>query len=83
MSFAGKIIEKDGGLVRFITGVEAGKACWFFVEIDPLTYPDYKWHLRQGSMDVRDYGTILKCGWGDTPPQDIAQHMRQEYNAQW
>lgn len=79
-SFAEKIVENEGGLVRYIEAVEQGERCWYFLKLFPTKYSEYKRKKRDGRMMMKEYGEILLCGWGDHAP-DVAKHiMHKRYN---
>lgn len=57
------------------------KQFWFYLNIKPSLYLDYKQTFEQGnSIDIKSYGEILACGWGDTPPSDVIQAMQEKHN---
>lgn len=74
-----KIMEKDGGLVRYLTATEQGKPCWFFIRLNPASYREYTRHLRHQSMNIRDFGVILLGGWGKTAPAYAVRLMQKKY----
>ncbi len=78
-SFAQKLLVTEGGMVRLITANEKGKPAWFFVELNPAVYADYKRALRQDKMNIKDYGQILESGWGEMPPEEVTERMKDEY----
>ncbi|KJV63794.1 hypothetical protein APHMUC_0072 [Anaplasma phagocytophilum str. ApMUC09] len=36
---------------------------------------------KSGSMDVALYGEILYSGWGENPPEDMVQKIKDEFGA--
>ena len=69
-NFTTNILNKEGGTYRLIMAQENGQDAWFLLEMEPAVYAEYKRKLREGHMNVRDYGTIHRSGWGE-PPQDV------------
>ena len=56
------------------------KQIWYYLQIKPSRYPDYKKAFNaRGSVDLKSYGDVLDCGWGDAPPADVVQHMKEAY----
>ena len=78
-SFTQKIVENEGGLVRYITATENGKTCWCFLKLIPDRYKDYKQNLRHDQMNIQDFGEVLLCGWGDNAPEVAKRIMRKKY----
>lgn len=78
-TFMQKIVQERGGAIRFIRAEENGMACWFYLRIDPTKLPDYEAALKNGEMDIRDFGQILESDWGAHPPADVVRFMKDTY----
>lgn len=78
-SFTQKIAQQRGGEIRFLTAVEDGELCWFYLRVALDRLPEYERSLKSGDFNVRDFGTILESDWGDYPPEDVIRFMREEY----
>ena len=78
-SFVQQYIDRDGGIVRLINGIEEGRSAWFFLKLSKKTYDKYKKGIRCEPFNVGSYGDILACGWGDNPPEDVVAHMQELY----
>ena len=58
-----------------------GKQFWFYLNVKPSLYLNYKQTFEQDdTIDIKSFGEVIACGWGDTPPIDVVQTMRDEYN---
>lgn len=79
MSFALKLINQEGGEIRFIKSKENGKPCWCYLRIEPAKWQAYKQALRQKFMNIRDYGEVLKTGWGEHPPAGVITYIHEEF----
>lgn len=79
LSFTNKLIEKEGGDIRFILTTENDKPCWCYLKVEPSKFADYKRALKHKTMDIREYGEILYGGWGDYPPEDVVLFMEYIY----
>jgi hypothetical protein len=79
-SFAEKMIVNEGGLVRYITATEKNRPCWCFLKLSSSHYQDYKRKLKQGKMDIRDFGEVLLCGWGESAPSLALRLMQKKYD---
>ena len=78
-SFTSRLVNQEGGLIRFITTREKDIACWCYLKIDPHKFPDYKKALRQEVMNIREFGQVLRTGWGKYPPQEVIDFMKDTY----
>ena len=79
LKFMSKVVEERGGAIRFIRAEEEGLPCWFYLKIDPSKLSEYEHKLKEGSMNIRDYGQILQSDWGNYPPADMISFMRETY----
>jgi hypothetical protein len=70
---------RDGDLVYLIRGKDAGRPAWHYVQIDGMKLRAFKRALATGSLDVSQYGEILKSGWGEDPPGDIVKWVKDRY----
>jgi hypothetical protein len=70
---------RDGDLVYLIRGKDAGRPAWHYVHIDGMKLRAFKRALATGSLDVSQYGEILKSGWGKDPPGDIVKWVKDRY----
>jgi hypothetical protein len=35
--------------------------------------------IKEGSLDIANYGQVLHSGWGKNPPEDITEAVKKEY----
>lgn len=82
--------EVTFGRVLRIHGHENFCSAWHYVLLDDDVDKIREYlQLTQGenagkySLNVRDYGIILKSGWGLCPPQDIEDKIRKTYIADY
>jgi len=80
MNYTTQIVKRDGGLVRYITGIERGKHAWYFLELTPEEYSAYKKKIKTGAITLAKFGKMLACGWGENAPADILSDMQRRYN---
>ena len=74
-----KILDERGSSVRFIRAIEQNMPCWFYLKINPVKLPEYERKMKEGAMNISDYGQILDSDWGVHPPADVASYMREKY----
>lgn len=80
MSYVKQWIEKQGGNIRLIQGMQQGESCWFYLKVDPFRFKDYQQAVKQPSTCVGDFGEVLESGWGDAPPAEVIQQMKAQYD---
>ena len=80
LSFAEKIIDKEGGLIRYITATKDGKPCWYFLKLHPAQYREYLKNLKLEQLNLNDFGEILLCGWGEHASSIAKKLMRKKYD---
>ena len=76
--FEAEIIWEDGGEVRFIVALERENKHWLIVKIDPSFNEKYKLKVKEGKMNISDYGEILYSGQGDMPSSDMQEKIFKE-----
>lgn len=80
MAFVDKVQNSLGELVYLVRGKDAGRAAWHYVLIDRVKLPLFKQKLKTGTLDVSEYGKILYSGWGEDPPQEIVDKIKEQYS---
>ena len=71
-----------------VRGMDKGRPAWHYVLLvdDDETISKFR-ELTQGpnagkhTINVTDYGQVLKSGWGEEPPNDIKDWMQETYGA--
>jgi len=76
MSHIVTLIEQSGGLVRLIEATAKGRKAWYALELSPKAYSGYCQAIRQGDLNLGDYGKVLESGWGELP-----ENIRQKYHS--
>ena len=62
-------------LLFIVRGKDRGHPVWHYVLVDEEKLDDYKAKVATGTINVANYGRILKSGWGEDPPEDIVREM--------
>ena len=70
-----KRIAKES--VFLVRGKAEGKEAWHYVEVERIKPPLFQEALKSGTVNIIQYGTILRSGWGNNPPQDIVDAMHK------
>ena len=65
-----------------VRGKDRGYKCWHIVLVfdDDGVILSFLKAARSGNIDVKDYGEILKSGWGKDPPEEAREAARQKYD---
>lgn len=65
----------------FLTrGLDAtGEQAWYYIMIDHGKQHAFCAHQTTPYIKLTDYGRILFSGYGENPPQDIQDIMKEEY----
>ena len=73
---------REGNRLYLVRGKDRGKPAWHYVlvEDDEDTLKKYKAKVASGSIDVADYGQVLKSGWGRDPPKHVKDEIHKEYS---
>ena len=58
-----------------IRGKDRSKQAWHYVLVDEDKVEAFKSKISSGTIDVADYGKVLKSGWGENPPKDISRKI--------
>ena len=62
-----------------VRGKDRGKPAWHYVLVDKHKLEMFLEKSKSGSLDVALYGEILYSGWGENPPEDIVQKIKDEF----
>nr|XP_006825574.1 PREDICTED: ankyrin-2-like [Saccoglossus kowalevskii] len=57
--------------VYLVRGTDRGQPAWHYVHIDRSKFPLFMKNTQGSSLDVGDYGIMVKSGWGEDPPVDV------------
>ena len=69
-----------GCFVYPVHGKDKGRPCWYYVLVDEEKLDDFKAKVATGTIDLADYGRILKSGWGKDPPKNIVHEINLRYS---
>ncbi len=81
MSFTGKLLQSSKDPIYLVSGNDhIGLPAWYYLMVTRTKLQLYKKAMATGNLHLTDYGIILKSGYGNGPPADIAEHMKKEHN---
>ena len=64
-----------------VRGKDRGRPAWHYVLLvdDEDTITAFRKKIKEGSLDVANYGKVIKSGWGQDPPNDLREQMQHTY----
>ena len=80
--FIEKILQAEGGVVRYVLAEDNNRPVWFFIELDPMRYQEYKKALKSSQVNIHQYGRILLRGLGEAAPESVRTFMRRKYKSE-
>ena len=69
--------ENASERIYLVRGKDRGKQAWHYVLVNKALLPLFLRRTKGGSLDVADFGRVLKSGWGKDPPEDIRKSIRE------
>lgn len=58
---------------------ENGKPCWAYMCIKPSMAKSFKEARDKGAFDIEEYGSLIECGDGVEPSDEIKIRMERDY----
>lgn len=68
--------------IYLVKGVDAGRNAWYYVLVERLKVQLFLKALNDDIIHLENYGRILFSAYGDEPPADITNHLKDEYGIQ-
>ena len=72
-----KYNENAGKRIYLVRGEDRGKLAWHYVQVEKALLPLFLRRTNGGSLDVADFGLILKSGWGKVPPENVRTNINE------
>lgn len=69
-------------LIYLVKGVDAGRNAWYYVLVERLKVQLFLKALNDDIIHLENYGKILFSAYGDEPPSEITQELKDEYGIQ-
>ncbi len=66
-------------LIYLVKGVDAGRNAWYYVLVDRLKVQLFLKALNDEIIHLENYGKILHSAYGDEPPAEITNALKEEY----
>jgi len=68
--------------IYLVRGKDRGKPAWHYVLAERHLLGLFLKRTHGGYLDVADFGTVLKSGWGKDPPESIREQILEIANVQ-
>ena len=72
-----KYNENASERIYLVRGKDRGKLAWHYVQVEKTLLPLYLRRTKSGSLDVADFGLVLKSGWGKDPPEKVRKNINE------
>ena len=71
--------KSKADLIYLVKGVDAGRNAWYYVLVDRLKVQLFLKALNDDIIHLDQYGSILYSAYGDEPPAEITEKLKEEY----
>ncbi len=75
LSNADKIRRGRKECLFLVRGKDKGRDAWHYVLVEKKLKEQFLSDIKKGSLDVADYGEVLKSGWGKDPSKEIKDEI--------
>jgi len=62
-----------------VKGQNEGSDAWYYILVDKLKLALYEKDVDGDFIKLGKYGQILYSGWGEEPPEEIKDKIKEEY----
>lgn len=66
-------------LIYLVKGVDAGRNAWYYVLVERVKLQLFLKALGDDIIHLENYGKILYSAYGDEPPKNITDLLKEEY----
>jgi hypothetical protein len=66
-------------LIYLVKGVDAGRNAWYYVLVERNKVQLFLKALNDDIIHLENYGKILYSAYGDEPPAEITNKLKEEY----
>ena len=64
--------------IYLVRGKDRGKSAWHYVLVEKFLLGLFLKRTKGGSLDVADFGNVLKSGWGVDPPEGTIEKILED-----
>ena len=75
-------MKAESERIHLVRGKDRGRQAWHYVLLvdDDDTIDKFKEDLKDGNLELSNYGQILESGWGKDPPNEVTDKMHKKYH---
>ena len=66
--------------IYLVRGKDRGKPAWHYVLVERHLFGLFLKRANGGRLDVADFGTVLKSGWGRDPPKNTIDRILKDHD---
>ena len=69
--------------LRLVRGEDNGRPAWHYVLLvdDDEIIEMFQKEEKTGTINLADFGKVIKSGWGQDPPDDVKEWIQKKYGA--
>ena len=71
--------KMQADLIYLVKGIDAGRNAWYYVLVERLKLQLFLKALNDDIIHLENYGKILHSAYGDEPPADVTNLLKEEY----
>jgi hypothetical protein len=71
--------KMQADLIYLVKGIDAGRNAWYYVLVERLKLQLFLKALNDDIIHLENYGKILHSAFGDEPPVEITNKLKEEY----
>jgi hypothetical protein len=82
MSFYTSLVENSRSSLVYLVRLKEEPSeldAWYYLQVKSKTLESIFLKKIKTGINLTDYGTILYSGWGDEPPEDIKQKIKEQF----
>ena len=67
--------------IFLVRGKDRGRSAWHYVLLEDDDDNIQRFHdeVKSGSLDIAEFGEILRSGWGEDPPNEVKDWIDKQY----
>jgi hypothetical protein len=65
-------------LTYLVRGEDKGRKAWHYIIVDKAKLPIFLKRIEKETIDIADYGTVIFSGWGENPPEEIVEKVKNK-----
>ena len=70
-------VSQNADLLYLVRGSDEGEPAWHFLMLENRAKKALFLHdLNSKSINIKNYGKILASGWGESPPDNVTEEMK-------